>query len=65
MKDRNIICKFYERHGQCKKGKEADLSGYCVHCGLYEKKLGIRPFRTDDRRRKLEKINKKERRDVL
>ena len=63
MKDRNIICKFYQWHGQCEKGKKADLTGYCTHCGLYEKKFGVKPFRTDTRRTKLEKINKKERGD--
>ena len=39
MKDRNIICKFYQWHGQCEKGKKADLTGYCTHCSLYEKTL--------------------------
>ena len=52
MKDRNIICKFYQWHGQCEKGKKAD-----------DKKSGAKPFRVDTRRTKLEKINKKERGD--
>ena len=61
MKDRNIICEHYIRHGECSKGKEADLYKVCQHCALYSKKIGAKPHRTDNRRRKLDKIQRKER----
>lgn len=65
MKDRNIICEFYIRHGECKKGKNADIIKTCQHCSFYSKKIGAKPHRTDNRRQKMEKINKKERRDYI
>ena len=61
MKDRNIICEHYIRHGECTKGKDADLYKVCQHCALYSKKVGAKPHRTDNRRRKLDKIQRKER----
>lgn len=60
MKDRTIICEHYICHGECTKGKDADFSSTCQHCGLYRKKAGAAPARTDNRRKKMAKILKKE-----
>lgn len=60
MRERGI-CKFYIAHHECTKGKEAEVLGICQHCKKWQK-LG-RPVRQDNRRRKLDKINKKERYD--
>lgn len=60
MKTREIQCRFYICHGQCSKNKDADFYGICQKCQLYEKKVGAKPNRTDHRRKKLEKIIKKE-----
>lgn len=61
MKDREILCKFYICNGKCTKGKDAKFYGICQHCSLYEKKKGAKPNRTDLRKKKLNKIQKKER----
>ena len=39
MKDRVIVCRYYEYHGKCKKRKDgmADLNGYCQKCRAYLK----------------------------
>ena len=60
MKDRNIICKYYIRHGECSKNKKADLKNICQHCSLYIKKENSKPFRVNNKKKKLEKIKKKE-----
>lgn len=60
MRDRTIICEFYICHGQCEKGLDADFATVCQHCGKYRKKAGAVPSRVDNRRRKMDKILKKE-----
>ena len=60
MKSREIQYKFYICQGKCKNGKSADFYGICQHCGKYEKKEGARPNRTDNRRKKIDKIENKE-----
>lgn len=60
MKDREIQCKFYICNGKCEKNKKANFYGICQHCGLYEKKKGAKANRTDLRRKKIDKIIKKE-----
>ena len=60
MRDRTIICEFYICHGECKKGKNADFATTCQHCNSYRKKAGATPSRTDERRKKLNKILDKE-----
>lgn len=61
MKDREIACKFYEYEHKCGKGRDAVFAKTCQHCGLYAPKLGTRPARVDNRRKKLEKIERRER----
>ena len=63
MKDREIVCIFYEHEGQCSKGREGTFLKQCQICNLYRAKAGAAPRRTDNRRKKLEKINKRESRD--
>lgn len=60
MKTREIQCKFYICHGQCSKNKEASFYGICQKCQLYEKKDGVKPNRSDNRKKKMDKICKKE-----
>lgn len=60
MKDRNLICKYYERANQCSKGKGCTIWGEMQHCGLYKADLNSKPLRQDKRKNKLEKINRKE-----
>ena len=61
MKNREIVCKFYEYEGKCTKGREGTFRGKCQTCNQYNPKKGAKPARTDNRRRKLDKIMKKER----
>lgn len=32
---RETPCKFYIAHLQCQKGRKAEHTGYCQHCGKY------------------------------
>lgn len=41
-------CKFYIAHLQCQKGRKAEHTGYCQHCGKYLPRAKVR------------RINKKE-----
>lgn len=63
MKDRNKICIYYERAGKCSKGKGCTVFGEMQHCGLYKPERGSRPIREDNRKRKMEKIRRKEKWD--
>lgn len=62
-KTREIACIHYVCNGKCDLGKEADFYGHCQTCPTYSHKRGGRPARTDRRRQKQEKINKRELRD--
>lgn len=64
MKTREIVCQFYECKGKCSKGKNADFYGVCQHCSKYRKKEGAKPNRVDNRKKKMEKINKRELRNA-
>lgn len=63
MKTREIQCEFYEYEGKCSKGKEGTFYKHCQTCSTYCAKKGGHPARTDKRKEKREKINKKELRD--
>lgn len=57
---REIQCIHYQCHGKCALGKEADFYGHCQTCPTYKKKPGAKPARTDNRKKKLDKIMRKE-----
>lgn len=59
-KTREIVCIHYQCKGVCDLGKDAEFYGHCQTCKTYKPKSGAKPARTDNRRKKLEKINKKE-----
>lgn len=59
-RERNYICEFYVRAHECTKGRDAEVHGVCQTCPKYRKKAGAKPIRVDNRRTKLEKINRKE-----
>jgi len=58
-RDRERIIK----KGECTKGRNAEFRGICQTCAKYRAKAGSAPARTDRRRSKMEKIQKKERWD--
>ena len=60
-KTREIICIHYISKGNCNLGKDAEFYGLCQTCPQYKKKSGAKPARTDNRRKKLDKIIKRER----
>ena len=60
MRDREIVCLHYQYEHSCDLGKDAEFRGLCQTCPTYKKKPGAAPARTDNRRQKLDKINKKE-----
>lgn len=60
MKDRVIICKYYTAHGECLKGKRANLSNVCQHCSKYEPKKGAVPFKRNKKSTRIENLRKKE-----
>lgn len=60
-KTREIICIHYINKGNCDLGKDAEFYGLCQTCPQYKKKSGAKPARIDNRRKKLDKIIKRER----
>jgi len=60
---RELVCIHYKAKGECDLGKKAEFYGLCQTCPSYKKKPGAKPARTDNRKRKLEKYYKHERRD--
>ena len=59
-KTREIACQHYKYEGCCDLGKKAEFRGHCQTCPSYSALKGGRPARVDNRRKKLEKINKRE-----
>ena len=57
---REIACIHYKCHGECDLGKEADFYGHCQTCKTYKKLPGGKLARVDNRRKKMDKIMKKE-----
>ena len=60
---REIVCIHYINKGNCDLGKNAEFYGLCQTCPSYAKKPGAKPARTDNRKKKLDKINRKEQYD--
>lgn len=62
MKSREVVCEFYTyAGGPCdKRGISVYLKDECQKCRYYSPKKGARPMRTDNRRKKMEKIMRKE-----
>lgn len=59
-KTREVVCIHYINRGGCELGKDAEFYGLCQTCPAYKKKPGAKPARTDNRKKKLDRINKKE-----
>lgn len=59
-KTREIQCIHYVCEGNCDLGKDGTFRKHCQTCKTYKKKPGGKPARTDNRRHKLDKIQKKE-----
>ena len=63
-KTREIVCLHYISKGNCDLGKNAEFYGLCQTCPSYKKKPGSKPVRVDNRKKKLERILKKEKFDA-
>ena len=59
-KTREIVCVHYINKGNCDLGKDAEFYGLCQTCPSYRKKPGAKPARVDNRKRKLDRISRKE-----
>lgn len=59
-KTREISCIHYVCHGNCDLGKDADFYGLCQTCPTYKKKPGGKPARTDTRKQRMERDQRKE-----
>ena len=64
-KTRELQCIHYVCEGTCDLGKAGTFRKQCQTCASYKKKKGSKPARTDNRRQKLAKINKKEVRKIM
>lgn len=65
MKDRNIVCKYYEFEGGCSRGRKGTFLKSCQTCRLYEKKPGYAPAgRRNLKRQKIEKELRKDFNDM-
>ena len=62
-KTREIVCEYYICQGKCSKGREGTFYGSCQICNKYAPKKGAKPNRTDTRRKKMERIERKEKYD--
>lgn len=60
-KTREIQCIHYICEGNCDLGKEGTFRHQCQTCKTYKKKPGGKLARTDNRRQKLDRIQRKER----
>ena len=56
-------CEFYICEGQCSKGREGTFLKQCQTCNKYRAKAGVAPRRTDNRKQKMNKIQKREMRN--
>ena len=56
-------CEFYICEGQCSKGREGTFLKQCQTCNKYCAKAGAAPRRTDNRKQKMDKIQKREMRN--
>ena len=54
---------FYICEGQCSKGREGTFLKQCQTCNKYRAKAGAAPRRTDNRKQKMNKIQKREMRN--
>ena len=61
MKDRNIICQFYNYERGCSKGREGTFKKYYQTCQLYKAKRGAAPAQKN---LKKQKLNNAKRRDI-
>lgn len=59
-KDRNIACIYYEAEGCCKKNREGTFYHYCQKCDRYDPIKGGKPARVNNKRKKLDKIKRKD-----
>ena len=59
-KTREQACIHYVCEHNCDLGKDATFYGLCQTCATYKAKKGSAPARTDNRRKKLDKILKRE-----
>jgi len=59
-KTREIVCVHYINKGNCELGRDSELYGLCQTCSSYKKKPGAKPARIDNRKKKLDKIKRKE-----
>ena len=62
-KTRERQCEFYICEGQCSKGREGTFLKKCQTCNQYRAKAGAAPRRTDNRKQKMNKIQKREMRN--
>lgn len=62
-RERLIQCIHYSCEGVCDLGKKCRFWKEMQTCPTYKKKAGAAPIRSDNRRRKLDKINKREKWD--
>lgn len=57
---RERVCEFYICEGSCSKGRDGTFLKQCQICNKYRAKAGAAPRRTDNRKKKLDKIQKRE-----
>lgn len=58
-KDRGVCIHYICEHN-CDLGKECEFWGHCQTCPTWKRKPGAKPPRVDNRRKKMDKIMRKE-----
>ena len=64
-KDREVVCKYYECEGKCKKGREGTFRKACQTCKKYKAKEGSLPARKNLKRQKAEKIRERDMKQMM
>lgn len=59
-KTRELPCIHYVCAHSCDLGKDAEFYGLCQTCPSWSPRKGSKPARTDNRKQKLDKIEKRE-----
>ena len=57
-KTRETPCMYYICAGECKKGREAEHSGYCQRCDKYRPRAKVRHL--NQKKQKIDKLQKNE-----
>lgn len=57
-KDKLTPCIYYESRGNCEKGRDAEMMGYCQRCNCYRPRAKVKHI--NEKKEKIRQLQKKE-----